>query len=115
MDEVDNPDEGADAFAIGVTSDERGTGVTIAVRGEVDAATVDTLWATVEQVIGGASRLTIDLTDTTFMDSAGLNALVRAHREMGQCKEAIVVLRPSPAIRRLLAMAGIGALMTIED
>ena len=49
------------------------------------------------------------------MDSTGLNTLVRTDQEMGQCKEAVVVRHPSPAIRRLLAIGGIETLITIED
>jgi anti-anti-sigma factor len=47
------------------------------------------------------------------MDSAGVSALLSAYRHLGQVPEAIVLIEPSPAVRRVLALAGIASLFIL--
>ena len=44
--------------------------------------------------VSGASRLTIDLTDVEFVDSAGLAVLARARRDRGLTGGSVTLIRP---------------------
>jgi anti-anti-sigma factor len=80
-----------------------GDHVTVRVTGEVDMATADLMYkaATPE----GVRALTLDLSDVSFFDSAGIHALIRL---TGRYPETMTVV-PSHAVRRVLDIAGLGA------
>jgi len=62
-----------------VAVDARGSETTLALAGELDLASADTLLNAVHELLGSGVRfLHIDLTDLTFCDSTGLSALLRA-------------------------------------
>ena len=44
--------------------------------------------------VAGAARLTIDLTDVEFVDSAGLAVLARARRDRGLSGGSVTLIRP---------------------
>ncbi|WP_278100922.1 STAS domain-containing protein [Microbacterium proteolyticum] len=44
--------------------------------------------------VAAAARLTIDLTDVTFVDSAGLAVLARARRDRGLTGGSVTLIRP---------------------
>ncbi|MEJ3744049.1 STAS domain-containing protein [Actinomycetes bacterium KLBMP 9797] len=83
-------------------SELTGDQVTVWVRGDVDMATADLLYkaATPE----GARRLTLDLTEVPFFDSAGIHTLIRL---TGRFPDALSVV-PSRRVRRVLEIAGLG-------
>jgi anti-sigma B factor antagonist len=57
-----------------------GRRATLALTGELDMGTTGQLSSRVsEQLAGGATDLTVDLTELTFMDSSGLRALIDLH------------------------------------
>ena len=73
----------------------------VLVRGEIDLATADSFEERASEAVmeaDGASVL-IDLSGVTFMDSAGIRALVRV-MELGSGKSLIV--QPSPQVFTLL-------------
>ena len=78
---------GHQPFSIDLPSPIRGVAV-VAVSGEIDVATSEAF----EDALAASVRdrdeagVVVDLTDVTFMDSSGLNALVRAmerHKRLG--------------------------------
>jgi anti-anti-sigma factor len=81
-------------------------GYTVAVTGEIDVHTAGRLWSAIEQAFGnGAVRVVIDLANTTFMDSTGLNVIVRAGVRFGA--ERIAIGRPTPPVARVLEISGL--------
>jgi stage II sporulation protein AA (anti-sigma F factor antagonist) len=84
-------------------------------RGELDMQASDDLWRAVEQVCAGGWPVTLDLAGTTFMDSAGVNLLLRAHVARGRRAGAVVLRSPSEAVRTTLTMAGIADVFRIDD
>jgi stage II sporulation protein AA (anti-sigma F factor antagonist) len=75
---------------------------TVEVSGEVDMDTADAMFqaATREP----ADRVTLDLTRVTFFDSAAIHAVVRLTERYANRIE----VRPSPTVRRVLDIAGLG-------
>jgi stage II sporulation protein AA (anti-sigma F factor antagonist) len=87
--------------------------VTIGLDGEVDLLSVDTLRECLSAAIRTDGRVTLDMSKVTFIDSSGINLLVVAHGAAGQFKEAIVLVSPSPPVRRALQLCGVEELFTI--
>jgi anti-anti-sigma factor len=56
----------------------------------------------------------LDLRDVTFMDSAGLRVLEAVHLRLGQLPEAVILRDPTPAVQRLLHLAGMEGLFAVR-
>ncbi len=77
--------------------------------GRFDAHTADEVRAAIQ----GAhhERVIVDLGATGFIDSTGLAVLVGAYRELG---EAFALTSPSPAVRIILELTGLGATLPVH-
>jgi anti-anti-sigma factor len=75
---------------------------TVVVTGEVDMATADAMYQAVTRE--PAQRVTLDLRGVTFFDSAAIHALIRLTQRHA---EALTVV-PSPQVRRVLDISGLG-------
>jgi anti-sigma B factor antagonist len=73
----------------------------IVLRGELDLAAAPVLRARVDEAASG-SALVIDLTETTFIDSAVLKELLRARAELAAHDVRLVLAAVPPPVRRLL-------------
>jgi len=81
-----------------------GTTVRIAARGELDISTVGALREkTSSELAGDGEIVVIDLTEVTFIDSSGLQAVLEAAQRAAQRLRVI----PSPAATRLFDMVGV--------
>lgn len=80
--------------ALHVTMSTESSGeVSIELRGEVDAATVDHLEHAVEQAMRVArERVTLDISRLAFIDAGGFHALERLHRRADSRGLALLVL-----------------------
>ncbi len=92
--------------------DEAGRPV-IRVHGEIDIATAERFRASIADALSRDSRLVIDMSETSFMDSTGLSALIRAYHETGRVKEAVQLRAVPPSVRRTLEISGISDLVTL--
>jgi anti-sigma B factor antagonist len=61
----------------------------------------------------GAATLIVDMGGTTFCDSAGVNALVRAHKRATANGSKMHLVVSAPAVRRVLAITGVDHLMDL--
>ena len=87
-------------------------GHVVRVFGEVDLATAPALAEVLAQVASGS--VIADLTDVTFMDAAGLNALVAAQRYLERHGASLFVQGASARLERLFEITGIGVLFGKE-
>ena len=85
-------------------------------QGDLDVATAPELAELCHSVHArGTKEVVIDLTDTTFLDSAGLRALIGAQRLFGGDDGANVRLsHPSEAVIRLLDITGLTGWFAID-
>jgi len=94
--------------------------MTVHVEGQVDLSSADDLAATVNSVISAGEpppkRIWVDLTDVSFFDSAGVNALFTLNHELTDAGQSLGVIAPevSPA-RRVLDIVQLGRLMPVAD
>lgn len=83
--------------------------VVVTVAGEVDLSTA----SQVPEVLSAALAehrprlIEVDLRDVPFMDSSGINLLVRSRRVAGQVGCELRITRIQPAVYRVLAIFGL--------
>ena len=56
---------------------------------------------------GEGIRIVLDLSELSFMDSAGLAVILEAERRAGERRRSLVIRRPSRQVTRLLELAGV--------
>jgi len=81
------------------------------IEGQVDAATIDAFEGRVRKAIERGPTI-LDMTGVDFIDSAGLNVLLRASRLVGPGRSLCIV--PSEQVRRVFDVTGLDALPEIE-
>lgn len=78
------------------------------VCGEVDMASVGALRTCLRDVLlDGGVHLLVDLRDVTFMDSAGLGALVSIRKQTRVFRGSFGIVAPSRQVRRLLQLTSL--------
>jgi anti-sigma B factor antagonist len=94
---------GAEVEAYGATR-------TITARGELDVAVTETLAAAMRRALGDAPEIVVlDLSSVTFIDAAGVRAVVSAHRR-AQARSAEVTIIPAPtAVHRVFVLVGVAS------
>lgn len=82
-------------------------GVSLALHGELDVATVHELARKVDVVVAAAPPVcVIDLAELRFIDSKGIHALLDADRRLRGWCEGVVVQGLRPNVRRVLDLVG---------
>jgi anti-sigma B factor antagonist len=86
----------------------------LALRGELDAATAEQLEAVVQEaLLGSSGAFLVDLSGLEFMDSGGVNALLRTRALLGREERALAVICPPGPARRVLEVIGVADLFTL--
>ena len=70
--------------------------------GEVDLATIPMLWSNLKTLLEDHLNVVVDLTGIEYIDSAGMHALLDAHRLFTQCGQQLALAEPSRIFRMLL-------------
>lgn len=82
----------------------------VTARGEIDLTSAEAFGQALADAIDpGRSELHIDLSGVTFMDSSGLNELVRANRHDVQ----LVVVGASEAVTRVIRLVGLDSVIDL--
>ncbi|MFJ8668809.1 STAS domain-containing protein [Streptomyces sp. NPDC093600] len=80
----------------------------LAVGGELDNDTATLLHHHLaNQFVHGRRHLVLDLSRLGFMDSSGLNILIRAARDARESGGDLHLVAPTPAVRRILEITGL--------
>ncbi|NLC58942.1 MAG: STAS domain-containing protein [Armatimonadetes bacterium] len=77
-------------------------GNVLTIRGEVDYADAERLLRRLRRLRGRHRAVVVDLSEVTYMDSAGFGALLRVCRELRHSGGELILRRPSPHVRRML-------------
>ena len=91
--------------------------VRLAVVGEIDLATAGQLSEAAERALTELRprRLDIDLADVAFLDSTGINALMRIWRSGQENGYEVVVTNPRAPIARVLTLTGVASYLGLPD
>jgi len=88
--------------------------ITVTVRGEVDAATAGALREALKGATVPGTKLVVDLSGTLFMDSSGLNVLLRARSQLEKIGSTIVLRSPHERVLKVLRISGLDRIFPIE-
>jgi len=86
----------------------------VAVTGEIDLFTAPEFKQRMSELIdAGRSRLVVDLSETTFIDSSSLGVLIGAHRRLKLRGGALLVVCENEAIAKTFKITGLDGVFTI--
>jgi anti-sigma B factor antagonist len=101
-------DELADLLTVARETADGGRDVRLRLVGEMDMSTVPVFEQAFTSAVDQApDRLIIDLSGVQFMDSSGLNALIRARNFMDDHDVDLVISGVSEQVRRLFEISGL--------
>jgi len=82
-------------------------GVVLSLGGELDLATVPVLQERLDHAMRGKPTVVIDLSQLRFIDSSGLDLLVRAERHLRDAGVQLVLVRGPRAVHRVFALTSL--------
>jgi anti-sigma B factor antagonist len=86
----------------------------VAVRGEIDLFTAPELKQKLTDAIeGGKSRIVVDLSETTFLDSTALGVLIGAVKRLRSREGALVIVNVDQNIAKTFEITGLDQIFTI--
>ncbi len=68
-----------------------------------------------EECARSACHVVLDMSQVSFIDSAGVALLVETHRELSAADRRLVLLCPHPNVRRLLELTGLVEVLTVAN
>jgi anti-anti-sigma factor len=89
--------------------------VVVEAGGEVDLAVADRLWTELESRLVPGGRVVLDCTDVTFLDSTGLQVLLRAVQTAAAVGAGFELAGRSEAVSRTLVLAGLADMFPPTD
>ena len=76
------------------------------VAGDIDASTVNAL-ASHLQPLPGTGDVELNMSNVDFIDSSGLQVLIKAHQNALDQQRRVVIIEPSSNVSRLLELSGL--------
>lgn len=94
----------------------QGEDAVIQMRGRLTFNDHARLRALIREMVGGAARRQIlDLSTLEFVDSAGIGMLLIAREEMAGVDKQLVLRGAQGQVKRVLTVAQLGKIVTVED
>jgi len=88
----------------------------VTLGGELDVFTAGAeVRELLEECVESAYHVVLDMSQVTFIDSAGIGLLVRTHRRLADIDRRLVLLRPDPNVRRIIKLTGLDQLLAIAE
>ena len=88
---------------------------TISLAGELDRSNENEARLAVDRAVGcGATTLIVDLSGLTFMDSSGVNMLLRAYHSLMRRHGRLILVASSGPVRRILEVVRLSPLVPIH-
>jgi anti-sigma B factor antagonist len=96
----------------GLQHDDHGPVSAVTVSGELDLSSAPQFRTMVRELMGrGVRILTVDLSDTEFIDSSGLGALLWAEHRLQAVGGELVVTHAKSTVERSFRLAGLDAML----
>lgn len=92
------------------------SGPIVTLSGEADWESADQLnELMIAQLSGGAKQLLVDVSGLRFADSASVRVLALTGRALKQRGGTLVLMRPQPAVARVLELMGADQLLVVQS
>jgi anti-sigma B factor antagonist len=87
----------------------------VAVTGEIDLFTAPELKAVLSEAVeAGRSRIVVDLTETSFLDSTALGVLIGAVKRLRSRHGVLTIVNTDPNIAKTFEITGLDQIFTIR-
>ena len=98
-----------------VTYEPKGEDLVVHVGGEIDHHSAVSVRTGIDQKIAAErpARVLLELSAVDFMDSSGLGLIMGRFALVKQYGGTLAVLDPSPAVVKIMKLAGMGRMITI--
>ncbi|MFI0241166.1 STAS domain-containing protein [Streptomyces sp. NPDC016845] len=97
------------------TDESRSAGVVVHAEGELDLHSATDLYTRLGDLLDRRPAVFLDLSQVTFCDSSGYNALLRLHRRALESGSRFVLVSPHPTVGRLLALTASEGIFDVYD
>jgi stage II sporulation protein AA (anti-sigma F factor antagonist) len=88
----------------------------VTVAGHLDLDTATEFQAHLaNQLHHGRRHFLLDLSGVPFMDSSGMNIILRVYQEARGLPGSVHVIDPTPAVRRVLDLTGVSLTVPVSD
>ena len=95
---------------------DHGVAPGLTVRGEIDIATSPQLKHALDTAIRESTgAFVLDLCDVVFLDSSGLNLVLRARATLARDTRSLAIVCPPGPVRRVMEVAGVEDLFFLYD
>jgi len=100
-----------------IEAEQRGATLLLRISGEIDVSNARELSAAIEAAVpNGILRIVMDLTDITYLDSAGVKLLLQlADRLRARRRKLRLVVPAQAPIRAVLELTGLPRLVPLDD
>jgi anti-sigma B factor antagonist len=100
---------------LNIDTEAEGDTLNVTLSGDFDMGSVADFRSEIEEKAEPWTRAMIDMHDVVFMDSSGLQELLRLNNRAREQGHEVVLVRISVPVRRLLALTGLESHFTIGD
>jgi anti-sigma B factor antagonist len=112
---ADSSESGGSSLVAGVWNPWDGL-IVVALVGEMDMANgAEFTRAVDERVSPDRCDLIVELSRLTFIDSTGIQKLIRIAEDLRACRGTVVLAGPTPSVSRALDLMMLGQLVVITD
>lgn len=88
----------------------------LTVEGDLDLDTAPELHHHLaDQLLQGRRHVLLDLASVPFMDSSGMNTILRVYQKTRILPGSVHVIAPAPAVRRVLDLTGVSLTVPVSD
>ncbi|MCF2129705.1 STAS domain-containing protein [Strepomyces sp. STD 3.1] len=67
------------------------------------------------QLHHGRRHFLLDLSEVPFMDSSGMNIILRVYQEARELPGSVHIISPAPAVRRVLDLTGVSITVPVSE
>ncbi len=85
----------------------------VQVAGEIDLSSKDQLEDRLSELCTMAPHVDLDLSEVSFIDSTGVNMLLRMHQAHVAAGGTLTIRRPSPSVQTILEITALGSVIPI--
>jgi anti-sigma B factor antagonist len=96
------------ATELSINRRQQAGGVVLALSGELDVVSAPALERHIDEALAQPdAHLTLDLSELTFVDSAGVSVLIKAKQDAESNGRTLVLARPTEQVLRVFALVGL--------